>query len=540
MELAFAGLHQLCAPMLDRLGRLPGPQRDALGTAFGLSVGGAAGSLPGRAGGARACWPRSPRTSRWSASSTTRSGSIEPPRRRWRSSRAVSWPSGRVGVRGARARRAATSWLGLPELVVEGLGDDDARALLDSAIHGPAGRARARPDRRRDARQPAGAARAAARVDPGGAGGRVRASRRAAVDEPHRAELPSAGRSRCPTRRQRLLLVAAAEPVGDVTLLWRAAERLGIAAERRRAGRSGGADRARRPGRVSAIRWCARRPTARRPPTERRQVHGALAEATDPELDPDRRAWHRAQAAIGPDEEVAEPSWSARPAGRRRAAASRRRPRFWTRAHRADARSGTPRRSARWPPRRRSSTPARPTRRSSCWRRPSSGPLDELQRARLERLRAADRVRPSGAAATLPPLLLEAARRLEPLDAGLARETYLEALGAAIFAGRLGSGRGVAGGGRGRPRGAARRRRRRRPIDLLLDGLATRFTERLRGGRAAAEASAGRIVARPMVATGDALRWLWLACRVAPDLWDDEAWHELATRRSGSLAMPAR
>ena len=154
------------------------------------------------------------------------------------------------------------------------------------------------------------------------------------------------------------------------------------------------------------------------------------------------------------------------------------------------------------------------------------GPLDELQRARLERLRARIAfARTRGPDA--PVLLLKAARRLELLDGELARETYLEALGAAIFAGRLSS-VGVLELA-GAARAASPAPQPPRPIDLLLDGLATRFTEGYAAGvlplRQALQAfcrEAGR--------SEDDLRWLWLACRVAPDLWDDDTWHELVTR----------
>ena len=128
-----------------------------------------------------------------------------------------------------------------------------------------------------------------------------------------------------------------------------------------------------------------------------------------------------------------------------------------------------------------------------------------------------------------PPLLLRAAQRLEPLDAGLARETYLEALAAAIFAGRLSSGAGVLEVAEA-ARAAPRAPQPPRTIDLLLDGLATRFTD----GYAAGVPPLRRALAAVSEDDGhseDDIRWLWLACRIAPDLWEDETWHELATRQ---------
>ncbi|HEY7438784.1 MAG TPA: LuxR C-terminal-related transcriptional regulator, partial [Acidimicrobiia bacterium] len=155
-------------------------------------------------------------------------------------------------------------------------------------------------------------------------------------------------------------------------------------------------------------------------------------------------------------------------------------------------------------------------------------PLNAIQRARLARLRAQilfARRRGSDA----PSLLLDAARQLEPLDAALARETYLEALAAAIFAGRLRRGCGVLEVAEA-ARTACSGEPATRATDLLLNALATRFTE--------GYTESAALLRRALVAFGsedssveDATRWLWLACRVAPDLWDDELWHLLATRQ---------
>jgi DNA-binding CsgD family transcriptional regulator len=153
------------------------------------------------------------------------------------------------------------------------------------------------------------------------------------------------------------------------------------------------------------------------------------------------------------------------------------------------------------------------------------GPVDELQRARLHRLRAQIAF-VSQRGRDAPPLLLEAARRLDPLDAAMARGTYLEAIASAMFAGRLGTGpdeREVAEAARVSNRGPGPG-----PADRLLDALVTRFTE----GYAASVAPltrALRAFGEPD-GGGEDRRWLWLACRLAQDLWDDELWHVLATR----------
>ena len=153
------------------------------------------------------------------------------------------------------------------------------------------------------------------------------------------------------------------------------------------------------------------------------------------------------------------------------------------------------------------------------------GPVDELQRARLERL-GAEIVFASRRGSDAPPLLLAAARRLDALDGKLARETYLEAIVSATFAGRLGTGpdeRAVAEAARATVRAPAEG-----AADVLLDALVTRFTE----GYAAAVAPlsrALRVFGEPD-GGGEDRRWLWMACRLAQDLWDDELWHLLATR----------
>ena len=327
-----------------------------------------------------------------------------------------------------------------------------------------------------------------------------------------------------PEATQRLLLLAAAEPMGDATLVWRAAHGLGIErsslapAEDAQLVEIGARVRFRHP----LVRSAVYRAAA---VSERRAAHGALAEATDPETDPDRRAWHRAHAAVGVDEEVAaELERSADRAQARGGAAA-------AAAFLARAAELTP-------------DPAERGRRALAAAQAKFdaaasdaalellataelAPLDELQRARLERLRAEIAfARTRGGDA--PALLLDAARRLEPLDAAMARETHLEAMAAAMFAGRLGHEPGVREAAEA-ARAAPAAPQPPRAIDLLLDGLATRYTEGYAAGvpplRRALDAF------RDVEAlTARDVRWLWLACRLAQDLWDDELWHVLATR----------
>jgi DNA-binding CsgD family transcriptional regulator len=356
---------------------------------------------------------------------------------------------------------------------------------------------------------------------------------------------------RLPADTQALLLVAAAEPVGDPAVLWRAAEQLGIACDA--LAPAGDAEllevgvrvRFRHPLVRSAVYRAASQ-------VARRKVHRALADVTDADVDPDRRAWHRAEAAVGPDEEVA--------LALERSAA------------RAQARAGLPAAAAfleraveltvdSAPRTRRALAAARakfeaaaPDAASDLLAAAEMGRLDECQRARLERLRGQIELARTGSAAVrglavgprAPSVLLDAARRLEPLDAELARDTYFEALIAAMLAGRAGASCAVieaAEAARAAPSGA----QPPGPIDLLLEGLATRFTKPY-----AASVPPLRRAVRALAAQeargDDDTRWLWFACPVtpeplAPELWDDETWHRLANRAvklaraTGALAI---
>jgi DNA-binding CsgD family transcriptional regulator len=263
------------------------------------------------------------------------------------------------------------------------------------------------------------------------------------------------------------------------------------------------------------------------PLEDRRWIHRLLADAIDPEVDPDRRAWHRAQAAREPDEPLAEEletsAGHAQARGGLAAAAA-----FMQRAAELTPEPAT--RVARM------LTAAQikheagaPEAAQALLSSAETGSLDRLQRARLERLRAqiAFTQRPGGEAARL---LLAAAKRLESLDASLARETYLEAMDAAVRGGRLGSGPRlleIAEAARAAPRPPG-------PpaiLDVLLDGWATQITQ---GSAAAAPTlkCALRTLRSMDIQSPRELRWLWLGCRSAMELWDDTAWYELASRQA--------
>jgi DNA-binding CsgD family transcriptional regulator len=522
MELPFAGLHQLCGPMLDGLDGLPGPQRDALREAFGLQDGG----VPDHFRVALAV------LSLLAAAAEERPLACVIDDAQWldRASRQALVSVGRrllaeriALLFSVREPSAAEEFAGLPELFVDGLGDEDARAVLAAGIRGPMD-AHVRDRILAETRgNPLALLELPRGLTPaelaGGFGLPDRGPLTSRIERSFLRRFES-----LPPESRQLLLVAAAEPTGDVPLLWRAAERLGIGA-----GAAGPAEvaelfelgarvRFRHPLVRSAIYRAASQP-------EREEVHRALAEATDREADPDRRVWHLAHAAAGLDEEVAgELERSAdRAQGRGGVAAAAA---FLERA--AELTPDPVRRGAR-------ALAAAQAKLDAGAAEPAEAllamaqltPLDDLQRARSQRLRAQIAfARTRGRDA--PALFLDAARRLEPLDAAMARETHLEATAAAMFAGRLAEGPGVretADAARSAPPGADPPR----AIDLLLDGLATRFTEGYAAGVPALRRAlaAFRDAEEP---TARDVRWLPLACRLAQDLWDDELWSVLATR----------
>ena len=262
---------------------------------------------------------------------------------------------------------------------------------------------------------------------------------------------------------------------------------------------------------------------ARVPVQTRQELHGALAEATDPAVDPDRRAWHRAQAAPGPDEEVAaELEQSAGRAQRRgglvAAAAFLERSAGLTldparRAQRALAAAQAKHRAGALDAA------------LGLLAMAQAGPLDELQRARGDLLRAQIAFA-SSHGRDAPPLMLSAAKQLEALDVGLARETYLEAFTAALFVGRLSPAVGdVARAACMAPAPLAPAR----APDLLLDGLALLVTEGYAAGTPALRRALLAFRSQDISAE-EGLSWLWLAGRAAMAVWDDETWHILASR----------
>ena len=531
--LPFSGLHQLCAPMLDHLDRLPGPQRDALSTAFGMHIGPppdrflvglAVLSLLADVAEEQplvcviddAQWldPISAQTLAFVAR------------------RQLADPVALVfAIRGEHEDSDLT---GQPTLNVRGLGDADAHALLESVLTGDVDHrvretivAETRGNPLALLELPRGLSTAELSFGFGLAD--------AVPLETHLEQGFAQRLAALPGPTRLLLLAAALEPVGDLSLLGRAMQRLDVdLAASAPAVRVGLIElsarvRFRHPLVRSAVVRAAE-------VTDLRAVHLALAEETDPELDPDRRAWHLAHAAGGPDEEVAVELERC--------------------ADRASARGGLAAQaafleraielthdSARRPARILAAARARRQSGSSdaalaLLADIETAPLDGPTRARVEVLRAQIAFF-SSHGRDAPPLLLSAARRMEAVDATAARDIYLDALAAGLMVGRLAGdvgARDVARAARAAPPSTER------PADLLLDGMALLMTNGYAEGVPPLR-SALNAWRTDEVSVADALRWLWLATHAAHDVWDDESWEVFCTRhlrlarQAGALAV---
>src|SRR5919106_2142474 len=300
MELPFAFLQQLCAPVLDRLERLPGPQQDALRVAFGLS----AGTAPDRfLVGVAAL-------SLFSEVAEERPLLCAVDDAQWldeASAQALAFVAHRLLAEPLAILFVTSEPIealsGLPELTIDGIRDDDARALLASCIQGPLDE-RVRERIIAETRgNPLALLELPRGLTPAElAGGFALPDARPLVDRIERSFLRRV--SSLPPGSQRLLLIGAAEPVGDVTLLWRAAEQLGVGHDAVAPAEAAGllALGARVRFRHPLVRSAIYRAAAA---GDRREIHQALAGVTDPDADPDRRAWHRAHATAGLDETVA-------------------------------------------------------------------------------------------------------------------------------------------------------------------------------------------------------------------------------------------
>src|SRR5215469_8094874 len=518
MELAYAALQQLCAPMLEGLERLPDPQRDALGVVFGLRageapdrflVGLAALSLLAEAA------QKQPLLcviddAQWLDQASAQALGVV-------ARRLLADPVALV----VAAREPGGEFAGLPELMVGGLDEKHARELLASVVTRPVDEqvrerflAETGGNPLALLELPQGLTQAEAAVGFGipavpGLPGRLEDSFRRRL-------------RRLPQTTRRLLLVAAAEPTGDPVLVWRAAGLLELGMDAAGPAEAEGllTIGARVTFRHPLVRSAAYRAA---PPEDRRAAHRALADATDQQADPDRRAWHHAQAAAGPDEDIA--SELERSAGRAQA-----------RGGFAAAAAFLERSAALTP------GPARRAERALAAAQAKyyagafdvalgllaaaeAGPLDELQRARADLLRGQITFA-STRGSDAPALLLKAAHRFEPLDPRLARETYLEALTTALFVGSLATAANlldVAEAARAAPPPPTPAR----PLDLLLDGMAVLVTEGYPAGAPVLKRalSAFRAVDVPPA------EGLWQACHSAGLIWDYDSWQALSDRQ---------
>jgi len=525
IELDYAALQRLCSPLLEFIERLPGPQRDALGVAFGLGGGEAptpflvglavlgllseaaeqqpllclvddAQWLDGASGGALAFVAQRLLAERIALAFAT--------------------------------REMGSGFTRFPQLHVDPLGRRDARALLESVLAARLDESVLERIVAETGGNPLALLELPRGLSPaqlaGGFGLPAALPLSTGIEQSFRRRLP-----RLPRDARRLLLLAAAEPLGDPALLWRSARQLRIPEKAAHTVESeglltlDGAVTFRHPLVRSAVYGSAE-------PNERREVHRALADATDPQTDPDRHAWHRAQAASVPDEQVA--AQLERSAGRAQARGGLAAVAAFL--ERAAALTPEPKHRAK-----RLLAAAAAKRDAGDLEAAlgllagvEAGVLDELGRARVDLLRAqiAQEQRRAGDAGQL---FLSAATRLEPLDPELARETYLEALGGAMTSDVevVGGAPAVAAAARAAPPGTVPLR----AVDVVLDAFAIRLTD----GYAAAAATFARaleLLLATDIASEDGSRWLSVSSgrnsnMVALEMWDDEALHRLAARR---------
>src|SRR3954469_581553 len=511
MELPFAAIHQLCAPMLGRLEVLAEPQQNSLRVALGIAPRDAPDKLLVAVAGLNLLAATAEERpllclvddAQWlDAASVQALGFV--------ARRLLAEPMAMMfSLREPTVTRAFD---GLAQLTLEGLEESDARALLSRAVPGRL------DDRVRDriiaetGGNPLALVELSQRMSAGErAGGFVPP---AASDLPMQLEEEYVGRiAGLPGASQRLILLAAADPLGDASLLWRAAGRLSIDPGARAPAAQAGLleidDRVRF--RHPLVRSAVYRATSM---DERRRVHQALAEVSDPDADADRQAWHRALAAAGPDEAVA--AALERSAGRAQsrggvAAAA-------ALLERATALTSDPTLQAG-----RALAAADASFQAGAFdavlrllATAESHPLDGLQSARADLLRAhvayTSRHGSDGA-----PLLLQAAKRLEPFDLALPRPASLTAGAAAVAAGPGGGGARVMLEICGAIRALPPPAEPAHPLDLLPDALAPLTT----GGRAAAtpvlQRAAKAIAGMP---AEDVLRWGVQGAAASSAVWD--------------------
>ncbi len=522
LEMPFAVLHQLCGSMLGALGALPEPQQRALRVAFGLAAGDAPdrfvlglavlGLLAEVAGdGPLVCLIDD---AQW----------LDEPTRQVLGFVARRLQGGVLLLFAVEETGDARLFPGVPTLSLDGLADDDASALLTAAVPGHLDDQICERIVAETRGNPLGIlelTRAVSAAELAGGFAMPPATVASGHLEGHYARRIRA----LPEPTRRLLLLAAADPTGDATLLWRAADALGVARDAAAAGESeqlleiGSRVRFRHP----LVRSAAYTSGGA---VDRRAAHLALAEATDPEVDPERRVWHRAAAATGPDEDVAaeleRTAVAARARGGLAASAA-----FLERSLHLTA---DPRRRAD-----RALAAAQAHLHAGAFEaalgllaEARAVAVDDVQRGRMERLRgqvkyAFDR------GPEAPALLLKAARTLEPLDVHLAREAYLDAWIASCAAGPFARDGGLLPEVSRAARAAPSAPDPVTPCDLFLDGLASAVTDGRRAGAPSLRSALDAFLADE-VPDGDVVQWGHLATHAACVMWDWRAWDVLSAR----------
>jgi DNA-binding CsgD family transcriptional regulator len=529
MELPYSSLHQLCAQLLDHLDDLPAPQRDALATVFGRSagpppdpflVGLATLGLLAEAAEQQPLFCIVDDAHWLDQSSAQILGFVG---RRLLAERVALICAVRTGV-------GDTVLAGLPEMSIDGLGDSDARALLLRNMHGPLDAAVCEQIITESHGNPL----ALLELPRTWKTEEIAGGFGLPDGHPVTSKIEQSYAERLfllPADTQLLVLAAAAEPLGDPILLHRAAETLGVGIAAAEAAEDAGLLHVRV--RVEFAHPLVRSASYHSASADdRRRVHRALAEATDADTDPDRRAWHRARATPGPDEEVA--AELERSAGRAQARGGLAAAGVFLR--RAVALTGDPARRAG-----RALAAAEVSLQSGAFEAAlamlataEAGEVDDLERARIELVRG--RIVSASSFGSAGAQLLKAATQLEPLDIDLARATYLEAWGTALAAGDLGDGalREVSQAVRAAPAPA----HEPYSTDLLVDGLARLVVEGL-----APAAPTLRKAVSAFRTDDQVLFWGAMAATAAAAVWDMESFDAVLERQvqlargTGALAL---
>ena len=533
LEMPYAALHQLCGPMLGDLGALPEPQQRTLQIAFGI----VAGNAPDRFLVGLAV------LGLLAESASRRPLVCLVDDAQW-----LDEPSRQVlGFVGRRLMAESVllvfvereagdgQMLHMPKLPLEGLPPDDARALLKAAVAGQLDDEvcdRIVAETRGNPLQLLELPREMTTAELSGGFGAPHSTTAADMEQHYSRRIHELSE---PT--QRLLLLAAADPTGDATLLWRAGRILGIEqdavseAESNQLLEVGSRVRFRHPlVRSAAYAGCT--------PEDRRAAHAALSEATDARTDAERRVWHLAAAATGPDEAVAAELERTATAAQARAglAASAA---FLQRSLELTAEQG--RRAER------ALAAAQAHMHAGAFdtalrllAQAKAVAIDDVQLGRMERLKGQVQYA-SNPGPEAPVLLVDAAKKLESLNIQLARETYLDAWMASFAVGPHARPGGLLSEVAGAARSAPPARQPAPPWDLFLDGLATVVTD----GRAAAAADLRRAVDAFLgdnIPDGDFVQWGHLATSAACMLWDWKSWEALSAkhvhlaRMSGAMA----